>query len=843
MRALAMRSPDEETIPQQDFPPDLADRLDRAFQALERGDSSQLQDLLDAGEPTDPPVDELLVELFQAGGPRQFAPLEKNAIPRHEIIEVIGCGGMGVVYKALHKELGRDVAIKVMLSGETSSKASRERFAWEARLAAQLNHPHIVRVLDSEELPSGERFYSMDLVEGRTLSEYLRDTKPDLRKTLELFCKLCDAVGHAHEKGVIHRDLKPGNVKIDHEGNPHILDFGLAKRSDYADSQEALKTRLAIPGQIEGTMPYLSPEQANAEQEKIDERSDVYALGVMLYEAVTGQRPHDSTGSKTEVLKSIQEDPPIPPSVYRPKMDRELEAVIIKALENDRSQRFQSASEFEESLRAYLNKRPLPIWRQRRLYVLRKWLRRHRASLGTAAIVVLAVSLVLHNLHLREQRQLFNRRASIPKIQWLLATGRIDNSHDAARAVFAECPIVPEACMVLAQAKYREGKQSDNHDLLIYATNILKQKEERWKWAFDSLLAEMTPYSKKSGDDSSAARIRMPAPSAESWYVASYATLDSTKALEYASNAGEHETNQQMARLVRERAAFLALRILEETPEPERESWAYEQALQAPRDIVRLGGNQVYWTLFQARIYTMQEKYDQALACYEQAEQYVKNRCEHADVCKYRAVTCLCREDYSGAIRSYSQAMSLDEGTWDAYKRATPYWATGNLDNAARDYRAFNMRLQQLSHSFPKLYLVLQELAQRHEAGGSAEQARALKSEATVVLNEARHNAHLSEAAPDKWLGKILDCLAGMLTPDELINAAQSGGNIEQICEACFYAAEVCRLNGDDASARKHYQACVDTRLVLDPDSQVFDPMNEYHLAKWRLSQLGPANP
>jgi serine/threonine protein kinase len=838
-----MPSPDEETIPQHEFPPDLADRLDRAFEALEHGDSSQLQGLLDSGEPTDPPVDELLVELLQKGSPRRYAPLEKNAIPRHEILEVIGCGGMGVVYKALHKELGRHVAIKVMLSGGRASKASRERFAWEARLAAQLDHPHIVRVLDSEELPSGERFYSMDLIEGCTLGEYLKNTKFDLRRTLELFCKLCDAVGHAHEKGVIHRDLKPGNVKIDHEGNPHILDFGLAKAGDYADSREALKTYLDDPGQVEGTLPYLSPEQAGLEQEKIDARSDVYALGVMLYEAVTEQRPHDARGSKTELLRSIQEDPPVPPSVYRPKMDRELEAIIIKALETDRNRRFQSASELADNLRAYLDKKPLPIWKERRPYVCRKWLRRYRASLVTAAIVALAMSLALYNLHLREQRQVFNRRASIPKIQWLLATGRIDNSHDAARAAFAECPIAPEACMVLAQAKYREGKQSDNHDLLIYATKILEKKEERWKWAFDSLLAEMAPYGKKSRDDSSSARIRMPAPSAENWYVASYATLDTAKALNYALKAGEHETSQQMARLVRERAAFLAFRLLEETSDPERESWAYEQALQAARDIVRLGGNRVYWTLSQGRIYTIREEYDQALACYEQAEQYIKGPHEHADVCSYRAVTCLCREDYPAAIRNYSQAMSLDESTWDAYKRATPYWVTGNLENAARDYRAFNMRLQQLSHGLPKLYLVLQELAQQHEAGGLAEQARALESEATEVLKEARHKAHVSEAAPDKWLGMILDCLAGTLTPDELVDAAQSAGNIEQICEASFYAAEVCRLNGDDASARKHYQACVDTGLVFDPDCQVFDPMNEYHLAKWRLTQLGPTDP
>jgi hypothetical protein len=125
-----MRSPDEETIPQQDFPPDLADRLDRAFEALERGDSSQLRGLLDAGEPTDPPVDEVLVELFQTGSPRQYAPLGKNAIPRHEIIEVIGCGGMGVVYKALHKDLERHVAIKVMLGGGTASNASHGKPNW-----------------------------------------------------------------------------------------------------------------------------------------------------------------------------------------------------------------------------------------------------------------------------------------------------------------------------------------------------------------------------------------------------------------------------------------------------------------------------------------------------------------------------------------------------------------------------------------------------------------------------------------------------------------------------------------------------------------------------------------
>jgi serine/threonine protein kinase len=841
-----MRSPDEETIPQQDFPPDLPDRLDRAFEALERGDSSQLQDLLDAGDPTDPPVDELLVELFQAGGPRQFAPLEKNAIPRHEIIEVIGCGGMGVAYKALHKELGRDVAIKVMLSGGTSSKASRERFTQEARLAAQLDHPYIVRVLDSEELPSGERFYSMDLVEGRTLSEYLKDTKPDLRKILELFCKLCDAVRHAHEKGVIHRDLKPGNVKIDYEGNPHILDFGLAKRSDYIASQEALKTGLAIPGQIEGTLPYLSPEQANTERGKIDERSDVYALGVMLYEAVTGERPHDSTGSKTEVLRSIREDPPIPPSVYRPKMDCELEAIIIKALETDRSRRFQSAAELADNLRAYVDKKPLPIWQERRPYVFRKWLGRHRAGVGAAAIIVLVLLSGLYSHYLREQRQFFRLRESIPETQWLLATDRIDHSHDRARAVFGGCPLVPEACLVFAQARYSEGKQSNNHNLIADAKNILKRGDDCWKWAFDMLQAEINPCVEGQGRDSPLpAETRTRAESAESWYVASYGTLDTQKALEYTRKASQHPIDQPIARLVRARAAFLGLQLLEETAAHGGDLRRYDQTVQAAQECIHHGGDRLQWTLFQGRIYTMQERYDQALSCYAQLEKCTTKHNELASIFRHRAVTCLCALDYTGAIEDYTRITDLKRGdsAWDLYKRATPHWMAGNLENAAADYRRFSTKWRQLSHALPRLYLVLQELARQHKVHGDTKEASVIESEAIEELESARRKAQLSEAAPDKWLGKILDCLAGLLTPDELVDAAHSAGNLEQTCEARFYAAEVCRLNGDLAAAREHYKACLDTGLVFDPDSNSFDLMNEYHLAKWRLTQFGPANP
>jgi tetratricopeptide (TPR) repeat protein len=318
-------------------------------------------------------------------------PIE--AITGYKIIREIGHGGMGVVYEALQEGTHRNVALKVMLSGPFASPAARLRFDREVELAARLQHPAIVRVLESSLLPTGQRYYAMDLVGGLALDRHVAQVKPDLRTLLGLFVELCGAVEHAHQHGVIHRDLKPGNVLVDAEGKPHVLDFGLAKATDQVDSTATLAAEVSSPGQVMGTLRYLSPEQAAGRPEEVDQRTDVYALGVVLFEAVTGSMPYDTTGHPSTVIQRILEQPPARPSSLSDRVDGELETILLKALEKEKIRRYQSAREMGEDLGRYLRGEAILAKPPSTLYRLRKkvWKHRWRVAIGTAALVLTVV--------------------------------------------------------------------------------------------------------------------------------------------------------------------------------------------------------------------------------------------------------------------------------------------------------------------------------------------------------------------------------------------------------------------------------------------------------------------
>ncbi|MBW3539779.1 MAG: serine/threonine protein kinase, partial [Planctomycetes bacterium] len=270
-----------------------------------------------------------------------------KAFGRYEILECLGQGAMGSVYKARDSQLDRLVAIKVPRFAAGEDPTLLERFYREARAAAALSHPNICPVHDVGEI-DGTHYISMGYVDGRPLSDFVRpDKPPQERQAAAAVRKLALALEEAHRHGVVHRDLKPDNVMVDGRGNPVVMDFGLALRSTSEDN-----VRVTRAGQIMGTPAYMSPEQVDGDSERVGPASDVYSLGVMLYELLTGRLPFD--GSLASVLAQIVAGSPQPPTEHRPGLDPRLEAVCLKMMAADPQARYPSMKAVADALTEYL---------------------------------------------------------------------------------------------------------------------------------------------------------------------------------------------------------------------------------------------------------------------------------------------------------------------------------------------------------------------------------------------------------------------------------------------------------------------------------------------------------
>ena len=260
------------------------------------------------------------------------------------------------------------------------------RFEREVELAARLEHPHIARVYESG-LRQGVYYYAMELVEGVPLDQYVADHALSQRQVLPLMRTVCEAVQHAHQRGVIHRDLKPSNILVTPDGQPHVLDFGLAKTLLEDDAQVAV----SVDGEAAGTTAYMSPEQAAAKLNLIDTRTDVYSLGVILYRLLTKEFPHDLTGTRLEVLRRIAEDEVRRPRQFAKAVDKELEALLLKALAHDPEGRYPTAQALAEDLRRYAAYEPIEARPMGSFGRMRRWCKRKPVIAGLVAAVVVAL--------------------------------------------------------------------------------------------------------------------------------------------------------------------------------------------------------------------------------------------------------------------------------------------------------------------------------------------------------------------------------------------------------------------------------------------------------------------
>lgn len=311
--------------------------------------------------------------------------------PGYELLGELHRGGQGVVYRALQKATKRPVAIKVVLRGALATTRQRTRFEREIEIAAQLRHPNIVTIHESGAAADGSLYFVMEYVDGAPLDEFLasRRERMTIDAVARLFCKVCDAVNYAHQRGIIHRDLKPGNILIDAAGEPRVLDFGLAKAVGDAPESRAAATRT---GDFLGTFSYAAPEQLRGDPEQVDIRSDVYALGVILYQMLTGRFPYPLDGSLSAVIRHITETEPTPPSRHVGAIPDDLDTIVAKALAKEPVRRYQSAGSLGRDVLRFLAGEPIDAKRDSHWYVLRKTARRYRGALTVAALFVLLLA-------------------------------------------------------------------------------------------------------------------------------------------------------------------------------------------------------------------------------------------------------------------------------------------------------------------------------------------------------------------------------------------------------------------------------------------------------------------
>lgn len=264
--------------------------------------------------------------------------------------EELGRGGMGIVFRATQPSLGREVAIKMILRDRLASEQDRQRFFLEAQSLAQLNHPHIVPVFEFGE-HDGSPYFTMQFIQGRTLSEMLAEGPLPQRKAAKIIASVARAAHFAHQRGVLHRDIKPSNILVDESGEAKLTDFGLAKLTDVSEG-------LTGTGAVVGTPSYMSPEQASGRSSDLTPASDVYSLGTVLYHAITGRPPLVADSPVQLALKILEQDPPAP-RLLDPRIDRDLEMIVVRSLQKPPDLRYASAMDLALDLEAFLRDEPI----------------------------------------------------------------------------------------------------------------------------------------------------------------------------------------------------------------------------------------------------------------------------------------------------------------------------------------------------------------------------------------------------------------------------------------------------------------------------------------------------
>jgi len=341
-----------------------------------------------------------------AGGDAPTVRDGSDPIPGYRLGEEIHRGAQGAVYRAEQLATRRTCAVKMLLRGRFAGERERIRFEREVEVVARLRHPSIVTLYESGVSRQGEPWFAMELVDGLRLDEFVRRNGCAPRAVAALLRQIADGIACAHRRGVIHRDLKPGNIVVDHDGVPRVLDFGLA-RSDAEGPPGSVAAGTTMAGEFLGTFAYAAPEQLAGDPTAIDSRCDLYALGVVFYECLAGRRPFEGARSIAELVVQKSGSAPARPSALNPAVDRDLDVIVLRLLAADPARRYDTADALAEDLARYLDGRPILAREDSVVYVVGKQLRRHWIASGAAAallVTIVASSVALAFLYANAER-------------------------------------------------------------------------------------------------------------------------------------------------------------------------------------------------------------------------------------------------------------------------------------------------------------------------------------------------------------------------------------------------------------------------------------------------------
>ena len=418
----------------------------------------------------------------------------------YELLDEIARGGMGIVFRAKQKGLNRIVALKVILAGQFASEEDVQRFQSEAEASAILQHRSIVPIYEVGQY-EGRHFFSMGFVKGVTLSDMVRADPLLGREAAEIVAIVAGAVAFAHQHGVVHRDLKPGNILVDGSGQPHITDFGLAKRAD-------TESELTGTGQVIGTPDYMAPEQASGLNHMTGPRSDIYSLGAVLYFALTGRAPFHAA-SMMKTLQQVIEEEPIPPSRLNASIDADLETICLKCLQKDPMARYQTAAELEADLQRYLNLEPIearPIASAARVW---RWCRRNRGTAilsGSLAALTVMLAILGPAFSIAQQRLIIRltesktnakqslKQANVAAIELnnTLVNSFVERGNVAIRSS-EPIAALPWYAKALQQDT---GTQASDWSHRVRIASILQQAPEpiaMWKMSSETSMAALSP--------------------------------------------------------------------------------------------------------------------------------------------------------------------------------------------------------------------------------------------------------------------------------------------------------------------------------------------------------------